>query len=46
MMRREYLTDLNEEEWLIIEPIVKLEYTRGGRPCTHNKREILNANLG
>jgi putative transposase len=43
MMRREYPTDLNEEEWLIIEPIVKLEYTRGGRPCKHSKREILNA---
>ena len=43
MIRREYPADLKEEEWLIIETIVKLEYTRGGRPCKHSKREILNA---
>jgi putative transposase len=42
-MRRQYPTDLNEEEWLAIEPIVTLEYKKGGRPCKHSKREILNA---
>lgn len=43
MIRRRYPTDLKEEEWLAIEPVVKLDYNKGGRPCKHSKREILNA---
>ncbi len=43
MTRRDYPTDLKEEEWLAIESIVKLDYHKGGRPCKYNKREILNA---
>ncbi len=33
MTRRDYPTDLKEEEWLAIESIVKLDYHKGGRPC-------------
>jgi putative transposase len=43
MTRRNYPTDLKEEEWLTIEPMVKLDYHKGGRPCKHSKQEILNA---
>lgn len=43
MIKRRYPTDLKEEEWLAIEPVVKLDYNKGGRPCKHSKREILNA---
>lgn len=43
MARRDYGTDLKEEEWLAIERLVKLDYDKGGRPCKHSKREILNA---
>ena len=39
MKRRNYPTDLKEEEWLVIEPMVKLDYQKGGRPCKHSKRE-------
>ena len=43
MTRDHYPTDLKEEEWLGIEPMVKLDYNKGGRACKHSKREILNA---
>lgn len=42
-MRKNYPTDLSEMEWRKVEPIVSLAYSKGGRPCKHSKREILNA---
>jgi len=43
MIRKYYPTDLSDEEWLEVEPIIRLDYKLGGRPCKHSKREILNA---
>jgi len=41
-MRKGYSTDLKDEEWEIIEPLVPPALP-GGRPRTHDMREILNA---
>lgn len=43
MRSNHYPTDLKEEEWVAIESMVNTEYSKGGRPCKHSKREILNA---
>jgi putative transposase len=40
--RRPYSTDLSEDEWEILRPLVP-EAKPGGRPRTHQTREILNA---
>ena len=41
MNRRAYLTDLTDEQWVLVEPYVR---TSGyGRPPLHSKRELLNA---
>ena len=42
MARKNYPTDLNEQEWLKIEGLVTVSYKKGGRPFTYSKREILN----
>lgn len=42
-MQKYYPTDLSNEEWLILKPMVSLSYGKGGRPCKYSKREILNA---
>ena len=40
--RRPYSTDLSDEEWQIIRPLVP-EAKPGGRPRAHETRELLNA---
>ncbi len=40
--RRPYSTDLSDEEWEILRPLVP-EAKPGGRPRAHRTREILNA---
>src|SRR5215217_9523937 len=42
--RRPYSTDLSNEEWEILRPLVP-EAKPGGRPRAHRTREILNANF-
>lgn len=43
-VRRPYDTDLSDEEWRILEPLVP-EAKPGGRPRTHEARELLDAVL-
>jgi putative transposase len=40
--RRPYATDLSDEEWWILEPLIP-EAKPGGRPRAHETREILDA---
>jgi hypothetical protein len=40
--RKSYSTDLSDEEWEILHPLVP-EAKLGGRPRVHRTREILNA---
>ncbi len=40
--RRAYPTDLSDEEWAILQPLVP-EANRGGRPRAHHTRELLDA---
>ena len=40
--RRPYATDLSEDEWKILEPLVPIAKP-GGRPRAHQTRELLNA---
>ena len=40
--RRPYSTDLSDEEWEILEPLVP-DAKPGGRPRAHETRELLNA---
>ncbi len=42
LTRRPYSTDLSDEEWEILRPLVP-EAMPGGRPRAHQTREILNA---
>jgi putative transposase len=42
MVRKPYPTDLNDKEWTVIEPYVPKPKT-GGRPASHDRREIINA---
>ncbi len=41
MKRKSYSSDLVDEEWAILEPLIP-PAKRGGRPCTANMREVLN----
>ncbi len=41
-LRRYYSTDLSDEEWEILQPLVP-EATPGGRPRVHQTRELLEA---
>jgi putative transposase len=41
MNRKRYSTDLSDQEWAIIEPLVPAPKS-GGRPCHWSRREILN----
>jgi putative transposase len=43
MERKQYPTDLSEEEWLKISPMFTLDYIKGGRPPKYSKREMLAA---
>ena len=40
--RRPYATDLSDDEWKILEPLVP-GAKPGGRPRVHERRELLNA---
>jgi transposase len=40
--RRSYSTDLSDEEWEILQPLVP-DAKPGGRPRAHETRELLNA---
>lgn len=40
--RRSYLTDLTDQEWEVLEPLVP-EAKPGGRPRAHETRELLDA---
>ena len=40
--RRAYATDLSDDEWRILEPLVP-KAKPGGRPRAHETRELLNA---
>ena len=42
MPRRSYSSDLSDKEWRVLEPLVP-EAKPGGRPRTHEIREILDA---
>lgn len=40
--RKPYPSDLNDQEWALLEPLIP-PAKRGGRPRTVNMREVLNA---
>ena len=40
-MRKAYPSDLTDEQWAIIEPLIPVN--RVGRPSTNDMREVLNA---
>lgn len=42
-MRKLYPSDLLDSEWSSIEKSFEVDYSKGGRPLKHSKREILNA---
>jgi putative transposase len=42
MSRKRYSSDLTDEQWAILEPLVPAA-KRGGRPRTTNMREVFNA---
>lgn len=42
MDRKTYPSDLSDQEWAILEPLIPAPKT-GGRPATHSRREIVNA---
>ena len=44
-MRTEvYSSDVTDEEWKILESLLPtVNYSRGGAPCTYEKRDIVNA---
>ena len=42
-MRKLYPSDLLDIEWKAIEKHFEIDYSKGGRPLKHEKREILNA---
>jgi putative transposase len=42
--RKAYSTDLTDDQWLLIEPLVPAAKV-GGRPAQHERREIINALL-
>ncbi len=45
MSRKNYPTDLTDEEWSRIEELFQVSYVKGGRPLKHSKREISDAIL-
>ena len=42
-LRERYPTDVSAKEWLSIAELFAVDYSKGGRPVEHGKREILNA---
>ena len=43
-IRKPYLTDLTDEQWAILQPLIPLT-KRGGRPRTVDMREVINTIL-
>jgi transposase len=44
MARKAYPTDLSDAQWALLEPLIPAPKP-GGRPITHERREIVNALL-
>lgn len=42
-MQQGYSTDLTDKQWAILEPLFDELHRRGGRPCKHPRRKMLNA---
>lgn len=42
MRKRSYPSDISDEEWKVLEPLIPQEKP-GGRPRTTNMREVINA---
>jgi putative transposase len=42
MTRKPYPSDLNDDEWAVLEPLIP-PAKRGGRPRTTDRREVINA---
>ena len=38
-----YPSDVSDEEWEQIKDVFQIDYSKGGRPPKHSKRELLNA---
>ena len=38
-----YPSDLSDAEWEKIEPVFRIDYSRGGRPLKYSKRQMVNA---
>lgn len=38
-----YPSDLSDKEWEQIKDVFQIDYSKGGRPPKHSKRELLNA---
>jgi len=38
-----YPSDLSDAEWEKIEPVFRVDYSRGGRPLKYSKRQMVNA---
>lgn len=43
MKRKSYSTDLTDEQWTHLEPLIPTRTGKKGRPREHNMREIMNA---
>ena len=44
-MRPGYSTNVTDKQWASIEPLFNELHRRGGRPCKHSRRDMLNAIL-
>ena len=42
-MEKRYPSDLNDAEWELVKQDLQTDYSRGGRPAKHSKRQFLNA---
>ena len=43
MRNNQYLSDLTDKEWFLIEESFAVSYVKGGRLVKHSKREIVDA---
>lgn len=43
MSKQRYPSDLKDSEWVLIKDFIETDFSRGGRPYKHSRREILNA---
>ena len=42
-MEKKYPSDLTDAEWEFVQNDLKVDYSKGGRPQKHSKRQFLNA---